>query len=79
MTIWQPPDLTQRIKFREITMPNMITVLNIADAKASSQRAAIADEDKIQFDSSSGNHRMSNNNLREDRKCLRFYPSLSNS
>lgn len=39
-------------------MPNMITVLNIADAKASSQGAAIADEDNIQFDSSFGNHRI---------------------
>ncbi|MEH1934360.1 MAG: hypothetical protein V7L14_11690 [Nostoc sp.] len=61
MPIWQPSDLRQPIKFRGITMPNMIAVSNIADRKANSQRAAMSttgyayaaatDEDTIQFDS----------------------------
>jgi hypothetical protein len=51
----------------------MSAVLNTADSKASSKRAAIAaatDEVPIQLDSNPSNHRMSNNKLREDSKHL---------
>lgn len=42
MQIWQPTDLKQRIKFRGITMPNMIVLSNIADAKTGFKRAAMS-------------------------------------
>ena len=83
MSIWQPRDFRQRIKFRGINVPNMITVSNIADSKAVLQKAAMSttgyayaaarDEDPIQFDFICGNHWMSNNKLKEDRKLLRLH------
>ncbi|MEH2055890.1 MAG: hypothetical protein V7K97_06920 [Nostoc sp.] len=90
--IWQSPDLRQRIKFRGITMPNIITVLNIADGKASSQRAAMSTTvtersrsagyaDAVAIDEDTIHvmaiAMMSNNNLREDKKHLRLFAALS--